>query len=773
CTIACTTDLGCNDNVALTLDSCSGAGTCSAECVNTAFICSTNSDCTDSMAPVCLDGGTASAACIACSIDTDCDDAVALTIDTCGNAGTAAAACTNTTIACNTNTDCDDADALTIDTCTSPATISSACSSTAIDCNINADCDDADALTIDTCYSGGTVSSTCGHSTIVPPSTSYTVDTTWVLVNSPYIIEGQLNVAAGVTLTIEPGVEVHFNYPSTGTVYVDDYLTGDLGAINVSGTLTAVGTLASPITFMKSGDATGRTAGYCYWGGIHFGMGSAGSVQYANFDSACYPIIGYFTSPTVSNVAITNNGLDGNPASYYVYVKTSHGWQEATVEHFPYQYQDRMLNLSNYLPDADGEYKVRILQTGSYSAHIDSIGLRLDSDTLQPVSAYDLDGSRDVLYKLATGDNDVLNMQERTIEVSFAAPAGDYRNAMLLLNAREEMHAPGGRPYTFPNNGFNRSVDAARFYSYTMGGNTGALALDGMISSHDYLPQPAFSEFIRPDSGHPDGIVHGYMKDDGHYLYATLDFAPDNTYDGTEDYATLYVKVGNELKPFRVSVPEMNYGVVGFNYTGSVNYQHKIYEFYIPLSEIGSPAQGETISYMFDAYGTTASFNGAITMSYMGDVNLTDVSLTFDPAATALSMNWYGIYLYYANADTTTTLQNVSVSGSRNGVYISPSTTHTVNIDNLSVSDTAVGPGLYIYGSSTTLSLTNSSISGTGGSNYNLNLDYVGSATISGLSSINGYYGISANTVGSLSISGSEFLQNGYYGVDVYGVTTA
>lgn len=35
-------------------------------------------------------------------------------------------------------------------------------------------------------------------------------DTVWKLADSPYLIQGQLDVAAGVTLTIDPGVVVKF-----------------------------------------------------------------------------------------------------------------------------------------------------------------------------------------------------------------------------------------------------------------------------------------------------------------------------------------------------------------------------------------------------------------------------------------------------------------------------------------------------------------------------------------------------------------------------------
>lgn len=37
------------------------------------------------------------------------------------------------------------------------------------------------------------------------------IDTTWALANSPYVMTGDVTVMPGVTLTIEPGVQVHFN----------------------------------------------------------------------------------------------------------------------------------------------------------------------------------------------------------------------------------------------------------------------------------------------------------------------------------------------------------------------------------------------------------------------------------------------------------------------------------------------------------------------------------------------------------------------------------
>jgi hypothetical protein len=61
---------------------------------------------------------------------------------------------------------------------------------------------------------------------------------TWTLANSPYVVTGSVNVPAGQTLTIEPGVEVKFN---------------DNQGIGVYGALNADGTSSQKITFTSNG----------------------------------------------------------------------------------------------------------------------------------------------------------------------------------------------------------------------------------------------------------------------------------------------------------------------------------------------------------------------------------------------------------------------------------------------------------------------------------------------------------------------------------------
>jgi len=126
-------------------------------------------------------------------------------------------------------------------------------------------------------------------------------DTTWNLAGSPYIVTSNLTVAAGATLTIEPGVVVN---AYQGISFM------------VNGTLLANGTSGARITF------AGTSASPGYWSGIYL-EGSPGSplsgtsLSYVDLRDGGYynsrpaNLYLYYASATLSNVTISNGRYSG------------------------------------------------------------------------------------------------------------------------------------------------------------------------------------------------------------------------------------------------------------------------------------------------------------------------------------------------------------------------------------------------------------------------------------------------------------------------------
>ncbi|MFA5880052.1 MAG: right-handed parallel beta-helix repeat-containing protein, partial [Candidatus Margulisiibacteriota bacterium] len=127
------------------------------------------------------------------------------------------------------------------------------------------------------------------------PTTSgnITVDTTWKKSQSPILIQSDVCVQNGATLTIEPGVEVRF-----------------LGAyaLKIHGTLIAKGTDTEKITFTSDKKEPGS------WQCIYFAPGSNGTNYMMTPAVSVYPPLDpvYESGSIISNCVIEYAGAGGN-----------------------------------------------------------------------------------------------------------------------------------------------------------------------------------------------------------------------------------------------------------------------------------------------------------------------------------------------------------------------------------------------------------------------------------------------------------------------------
>jgi hypothetical protein len=278
---------------------------------------------------------------------------------------------------------------------------------------------------------------------------------------------------------------------------------------------------------------------------------------------------------------------DNNKGSFFVSVLKDGGWQLQGKLSYS-DYETLQIPLNN---DAS-QLKVRLVQKGHDSAYIDYVTAQKNGLAILPVSAVDIDDNADILTKILSPDYDVCNGWRRTIEVAWdSAP----ENAVLVMRAMEEDLGEGhGAPMYYPWPYEHRSL------SYLLV-DDGGITIDGLLKEYT---EPDFYVFWQPYSPHPDGYTFGWIHCDNDYLYAAVEVTGDNTADAG-DWGALYIVVDGRQKEFRIS-DDQTWGVRGFQYTSAVLYEHRIYEFKIPLSEIDAVV-GDEIQYIFGAYGTFAS----------------------------------------------------------------------------------------------------------------------------------------------------------------------
>ncbi len=311
-----------------------------------------------------------------------------------------------------------------------------------------------------------------------------------------------------------------------------------------------------------------------------------------------FALIFFLESPMLALASLPDSGPYVIPipiekmrpnGEFQLHVAQGDYWQEVGSLSFDKYFRERELDLAPYLK-GDGEHRIALMQEGGGAAQIDSVfigGMPLVTNLGAAVEG-----------KLLRRDFDVIDATGRKLE--FLVPSR-MKNKTLSLTARIEGEKIPLFPFQFPRINTFKEVDHnAAFYFYRLGTET---------NDESEVGAPLFREFCRSGTGHPSAFTYGYVWNDDEALYVKIDFAPDNTMDGLKDYAEMYVNTGTEIKRFRVSSGETRWGRPDFTYTEKVEWQHKVYDFRIPLTELGSPAG--LIALAFAAYGTAAPGSGA------------------------------------------------------------------------------------------------------------------------------------------------------------------
>jgi hypothetical protein len=135
------------------------------------------------------------------------------------------------------------------------------------------------------------------------PTTTYSSDAQWTLSGSPYVLNGNITVASGATLSISEGVIVKFN--------------GQSRQLTVNGQLHAIGTAGDPITFTSVEDSapgqwakirvtSGSGASYLRYVDVRYG--GSGTV---NYGSGAIEVAGSTANLLLEHATVHNNQRSG------------------------------------------------------------------------------------------------------------------------------------------------------------------------------------------------------------------------------------------------------------------------------------------------------------------------------------------------------------------------------------------------------------------------------------------------------------------------------
>lgn len=151
-------------------------------------------------------------------------------------------------------------------------------------------------------------------------------NTTWSLANSPYLMDGSVVVFPGVTLTIEPGVEVRVK---------ENGFTGDQFYLETLGTINMIGQEGALITFRAD---SALPSNYSWFGilvknsqggVLNYDYASISNAMYAiNYDSFIPPLIILNQCEFKYNTNALNVGIElqANNCTFFGNINAVYGW---------------------------------------------------------------------------------------------------------------------------------------------------------------------------------------------------------------------------------------------------------------------------------------------------------------------------------------------------------------------------------------------------------------------------------------------------------------
>jgi hypothetical protein len=265
--------------------------------------------------------------------------------------------------------------------------------------------------------------------------------------------------------------------------------------------------------------------------------------------------------------------------SFEISVMVDGKWVHAGSLPFDQYPETKSIDLSTY---TDGNaIKVLVSKDGGGHAHIDALTL----GDHYPASVYGMDEL--TLKKLSGNDNDVVDVSEKELMIEFLTS----EKSELTITGRIEATEISKKPFVFPRGNDYRHIHlGSEFLSYKLGSSSA---------------EPFLKKYVYTGSGHPSSYIYAWVDNDDKNLYVKIEFTPDNTLDGQTDYAKIYLRHDSEVKEYVLRAGGADYGTSSFTYTNKVNYQHKIYNFSIPLEM--ETSSNVKVDLCFELYGTAVS----------------------------------------------------------------------------------------------------------------------------------------------------------------------